>query len=482
MDENRYVCNGEASLIDDCNIEITELPIKTWTQNYKESVLEPMVLGTEKTPPQIVEYREYNTDTTVRFQVKVSPGKLRDIEAKGLHKFFSIQSSLTYNNTLVAFDQYGALKKYDSTLDILKDFCQLRSKKYVERKDFILGMLTAEVKRLENQARFITEKIDGVISIFNKKKKDLIKLLLDRGYDSDPVKAWKESLNRDIADTGSKNKDDDEEEETDKNADFNYILNMPLWSLSRERKDDLLNKRDAKRKELEELTMKTPNQLWIDDLDKFEEELSRVEAKEKEEEAESIKPKKKAMKGGIKARVNKVMETMPSPRGIRIEPKIDTALFEKKGPKRPKKEKKADPTVRKLDDFFGSDDTTKNEVKEKKKVKAEPQKEKDPDEFVSLSDRLKMSAEKRKKTKQSKLTFKPKPKKDPWESSDEDDAVSDKGGDLDDIDWDEEALKYDFDESEDEILAIKEKKNTERLATFDVHLNFITVLQSGMVL
>ena len=31
-------------------VEITELPIGTWTQAYKETVLEPMLHGTEKTP------------------------------------------------------------------------------------------------------------------------------------------------------------------------------------------------------------------------------------------------------------------------------------------------------------------------------------------------------------------------------------------------------------------------------------------------
>jgi len=53
LDETRYVINGEVSIIDDKTIEITELPIKTWTQTYKEQVLEPMLLGTDKTPSMI---------------------------------------------------------------------------------------------------------------------------------------------------------------------------------------------------------------------------------------------------------------------------------------------------------------------------------------------------------------------------------------------------------------------------------------------
>lgn len=53
LGENKYVCSGEVSVIDDVTIEITELPVRTWTQNYKEEVLEAMLQGTEKTPPMI---------------------------------------------------------------------------------------------------------------------------------------------------------------------------------------------------------------------------------------------------------------------------------------------------------------------------------------------------------------------------------------------------------------------------------------------
>jgi len=54
VDSERYVTSGEIAVLDEQTIEITELPIRTWTQSYKESVLEPMLLGTDKTPPFIV--------------------------------------------------------------------------------------------------------------------------------------------------------------------------------------------------------------------------------------------------------------------------------------------------------------------------------------------------------------------------------------------------------------------------------------------
>ena len=65
----------------------------------------------------------------------------------------------------VLFDHVGCLKKYDTVLDILRDFFELRLKYYGLRKEWLLGMLTAESSKLNNQARFILEKIDGKIVI-----------------------------------------------------------------------------------------------------------------------------------------------------------------------------------------------------------------------------------------------------------------------------------------------------------------------------
>lgn len=68
------------------------------SQTYKESVLEPMLQGTEKTPSLISDYKEYHTDSTVKFVVRMSEEKLAQAEAAGLHKVFKLQSSLTCNS------------------------------------------------------------------------------------------------------------------------------------------------------------------------------------------------------------------------------------------------------------------------------------------------------------------------------------------------------------------------------------------------
>lgn len=57
---------------------------------------------------------------------------------------------------------------------------------------------------------------------------------------------------------------------------FEYLLGMTLWSLTKERKDDLLRQRDDKLAELSRLQLRTPVSLWKEDLDNLLSELNKV--------------------------------------------------------------------------------------------------------------------------------------------------------------------------------------------------------------
>ncbi|XP_040923149.1 DNA topoisomerase 2-alpha isoform X3 [Toxotes jaculatrix] len=413
--DNQFMNSGEIAIIDSTTIEISELPVKTWTQSYKENVLEPMLNGTEKVPPLITDYKDYHTDTTVRFVVKMTAEKLREAEAAGLHKVFKLQSPLTCNS-MVLFDHVGSLKKYESVQDILKDFFELRMKYYVLRKDWLTGMLGAESAKLTNQARFILEKIQGTLVIENKPKKELIRMLQQMGYDSDPVKAWKEAQEKNEEEMEEEEAEEGAEKEDTSGPDYNYLLSMPMWFLTKEKKEELCKQRDAKLTELNTLKKKSPSDLWKEDLAAFSEELVRVEAKEKENAAMP------SAKGTGKSKVMKVkQETLPTPQGRRVVPRITSTMKAeankkadlKKGEGKKGKKIKSENVVIKME--FGEDADSA-----------------EPSEELGLAARLgkktqTQTKEKASKTgKQTTLQFKPvakKPKKNPW-SDDESDILS----------------------------------------------------------
>ncbi|XP_023133315.2 DNA topoisomerase 2-beta isoform X2 [Amphiprion ocellaris] len=348
LGQNQYLVSGEVSVIDKNTVEITELPVRTWTQAYKESVLEPMLQGTDKTPALINDYKEYHTDTTVKFVVRMSEEKLAQAEAVGLHKVFKLQSSLTCNS-MVLFDHMGCMKRYDSVHDILREFFELRLHYYKLRKDWLLGSLGAEASKLSNQARFVLEKIEGKITIENKSKRELIRMLVQKGYESDPVAAWTKSQEKSQEEDYRDGNDSDGSVGSGSSSgpDFNYILNMPLWCLTKEKVDGLLKQRDIKRGELNDLQKKSPEDLWKEDLAIFIEELNNVETQEREEQnsGKAIKLVKGKV-GKPKAKKLNLQETMPSPFGRRVEPPTQPIKADAAKKLTKKKKSDSDPAVK----------------------------------------------------------------------------------------------------------------------------------------
>ncbi|XP_056255731.1 DNA topoisomerase 2-beta isoform X2 [Seriola aureovittata] len=379
LGQNQYLVSGEVSVIDKNTIEITELPVRTWTQAYKESVLEPMLQGSDKTPALINDYKEYHTDTTVKFVVRLSEEKLAQAEAVGLHKVFKLQSSLTCNS-MVLFDHMGCLKRYDSVQDILKEFFELRLHYYKLRKDWLLGSLGAEASKLSNQARFVLEKIEGKVTIENKSKRELIRMLVQKGYESDPVVAWSKAQEKALEEDYRDGNESDGSVDSGSSSgpNFNYILNMPLWCLTKEKVEELLKQRDQKRGELNDLQRKNSEDLWKEDLAVFIEELDNVEALEREEQ--SAGRAIKLVKGKVgKPKVKKMNleETMPSPYGRRVEPPTQPIKSDAAKKLTKKKKSDADPAVKlEFDDegLVGEGGTGENSVAKPKAPRVKKEK------------------------------------------------------------------------------------------------------------
>lgn len=70
----------------------------------------------------------------------------------------------------------------------------------------------------------------------------MIEQLKSRGYRSDPVKAWK----AETIDEQEEGEDAEEDTGGKGQPDYNYLLSMQLWSLTREKKEELLKNRDKK--------------------------------------------------------------------------------------------------------------------------------------------------------------------------------------------------------------------------------------------
>jgi DNA topoisomerase-2 len=63
------------------------------------------------------------------------------------------------------------------------------------------------------------------------------------------------------------------DEDSDLAGQYDYLLGMTMWTLTKEKKDELLKKRDDKLAELKTLQSRTHATLWKEDLDAFIQEV-----------------------------------------------------------------------------------------------------------------------------------------------------------------------------------------------------------------
>ncbi|KAK0391100.1 hypothetical protein NLU13_0602 [Sarocladium strictum] len=279
---DRYKFNGIAyqSESNPNEVVITELPIRMWTDDFKAR-LEKIISGVDG-PSWIKDYKEFNDHNVVHFEIQCDEKHMPKILEEGLLERFKLTKQVATSN-LVAFNARGQIRKYEKVEDILEEYYEHRLVMYTKRKEHWLAVYHAEYRKLSNQARFIKEIIDGELVVGRKKKDVLVQELRTRKYEPFPrgADAKKKTTEDEI------NEEHDEEEENMEGGarDYDYLLSMPLWSLTLERLEKLKQAIANKKQEHDALEKKSEKDLWVDDLDEFCEEWARFE----EEEAENAK-------------------------------------------------------------------------------------------------------------------------------------------------------------------------------------------------
>jgi DNA topoisomerase-2 len=203
-------------------IEITELPVRYWTQDFKEKLED--IIKAEKTPSFIKDYVDYNTPDKVHFIIKMEEKHMAAAVAKGLEEAFKLYKQQSCSN-LVAFDAHGRIHKYATVLDIVEEFFHVRLRYYEKRKAHQLDVLQKELTKMSNQAKFIKMIIDGKLIVSKKKKAVLVQELKKLGFTPFP-KVDDAKKNGEVEDA-QQDDEESEETETEVNAnDYDYLLGV----------------------------------------------------------------------------------------------------------------------------------------------------------------------------------------------------------------------------------------------------------------
>jgi DNA topoisomerase-2 len=265
----KYLIKGTYEIIADRKVRITELPIGTWTDDYKqflEKLMEaPVAADKDKGDkgggvPVLKEYNDMSTDTVVDITVTFHPSyphTPKDLQAAivdadaGTNKLEKLLGLFTTQSTtnMNLFDAHEKLRKYATIYDIIEDYYTERLSLYAKRKAAMLAQLTNELRVLTNRARYIQEVLDDKLELRRQTKEAIFAKMTAHGY-----------------------------EHIEGDTEFKYLLKMPMDSVSDENVRHLLSERDTKRTQHKGLTDTSIQALWIKDLDELEAEYKKWSA------------------------------------------------------------------------------------------------------------------------------------------------------------------------------------------------------------
>jgi len=222
----KWYIRGKFEKINTSTVKITELPPSMTYEKYEE-ILDRLIDS-----KQIVGYDD-NCKDNINYTIKFNRNILESHDDTSLIKLLKLEESETENfNTL---DEYGKLKIFESSDDIINYFIIFRLNFYQVRKDNQLSDLQHDLKVLGNRGKFIKYILEDKIQINNTKKEDLIKSI--------------ESIQFDIIENS-----------------YDYLLRMPIHSLTNEMYDKLKSDFLLKKIDIENLKLVEPRQMYIKDL------------------------------------------------------------------------------------------------------------------------------------------------------------------------------------------------------------------------
>ena len=227
IDNNRrWVIRGRFQKTNTTTVKISELPPSMTYEKYEE-LLDKLVDSKE-----IVSYDD-NCKDNIDYTIKFNRSVLEKLDDEKIIKLLKLEESST--EIFSTLDEFGKLKIFETSEEIIEYFVNFRLTYYHKRKEFQLEKLNKELKILSNRGRFIKAILDEKLKINNVSKVQIIEgielLKLEKIDDS-----------------------------------FDYLLRMPIYSLTKELFEKLKEDFTKKKEEIKILEMTEPKDMYLLDL------------------------------------------------------------------------------------------------------------------------------------------------------------------------------------------------------------------------
>lgn len=254
----KYRCIGKIDRKGINQLEITELPVRVWTQDF-ENTLENILKA--ELPSSVNGFTDLSAHDKVHFVISLDDRSMKRALKKGLIEQFKL-STINSSTNFVALNSQGQTQVYDTELDILEEFYLVRLSFYEKRKQYLLSELQKDLDKINNQLRFIQMLSEGKLPLV-KSKAQLVSELQRLNFKPVPtdVKSTKKRKLR------PSEAEDHDESVQDRFSDYDYLLGLTVWCMTQEHAEQLQKQIAGKQSEIAELSKKSPEDLWEADLE-----------------------------------------------------------------------------------------------------------------------------------------------------------------------------------------------------------------------
>jgi DNA topoisomerase-2 len=191
-DPVRFLTRGRYAVKSFKLLEVTELPVEVWTDDYKqflETLLDdyqPLKKKTgsaskhSKSKAILKGFTNYSTVSKVKFVLEFKPEVMidyvkRNKASQGQINLFEQELRLTSKLSLSnmhLFDENEVIHRYKTVEEIMEGYYGIRLECYEKRQQYQLDIIAEDIRVLENKYRFVKGVNEDVIIIHKKTRND----------------------------------------------------------------------------------------------------------------------------------------------------------------------------------------------------------------------------------------------------------------------------------------------------------------------
>jgi DNA topoisomerase-2 len=226
QETGQVVITGKLDVVNSTTIKVSELPIGTYLDQYKDR------LNKLEDAEFIKDYEDRSTEAGFDFTVTV-PRSTTALPIEELYRKFGLVSRDTENFTVWGID--GILKRFESAEALVEAFVPWRLEVMEARRQFLIADLREQVRFASEVIRFIRFYLANVKVFRDTGKKELVAVLLENHF-----------------------------------VDYDRLLSMQIWSLTKDKIAELEDKLAALKSALAKIEADTAIDMYRRELKAME--------------------------------------------------------------------------------------------------------------------------------------------------------------------------------------------------------------------